>query len=896
MNKKRWLNSSVVRWLGGCRFLFTYLPIHLSTYLILSTYLPNHLSTYLYALEVGTPAGEVGEFATQQKHFYGDYLSAGPSVEKNIWGSSDTMKREFLSDGSTSYFTDINIVPGNTYYYWFREVTNEQKTPVFRTIYVSSTSPGYILLDGVRYDTTSLITNTTIWHNWANAPPPPSNLTSFWSADNNYISVEWDNPQFSGQNILDVVYGGGYEIYRSTVSYTESLTFKSSVTAISSRMNYTDNDVIAGTSYYYAIRAYDAYRPPLFSSYALTTPVGRRKYLTVNFVLNVSGLDSVRSVQIVGDFTVPPWYPGRLSLSFSGDGTWRLSYSDITTYEGAVIRYKYLLNDEIYEDDMPLALGGPYRVVTLKDEGNSQMTLRDNWSVWTPTTTPSNLPENLVGFSAEPFNNAVRISWDFDPFSTSTILGFNLYRSTVADGPYTLIFSTAQLTPEVSFSTDTVSNGTTVYYKISTVNKAGIESKLSDSIKAIPLFYGSSLPLYNVEDKFNFGNLWGIFGTRTGEAEIFWSAAEAHTHYGPPSSYVIRYATFPILDISAFKKAKLAGIARGFSSGTLQRFTTLNLGNNCPSYYFVAAAVYGGWHLVSLSTSTFIVLPERINSSVESTITKNSRNPGDSSNKIVASIELPHGSFPKDEYLVVVKNHYDLKNDSKYKVKIDAANKLSKSDERFGYLLENETSETSSVFGFELYDTLRRNFFEDKNSDGIPDKFAKKEMTIALSYSGLNVAPEELKIAVLNEKGNFWRILKDVKPEIDRENKLLKFKSRQLSVYGLFKAPKPADDLANVVVYPNPFKPHDNNPATGDYSTGIKFINLTRNARIYIYNIAGELVRQKDLFADKFGECKWDVRNDDDDYVATGVYVFVVKDETVKSGKNKFIGKLGIIR
>ncbi len=848
----------------------------------------------LSAFELGTPAGETGEFATQQKHFYGDYISAAPSVENNVWGSSSTMVFTLLPDGTTSHLSVLNIIPGNTYYYWFEsQGIDEQKAPAFRMLYVSSSSPGYVIFDGAPFSTNTLISQVTVWHNWAGPPPAPLNLTSFWSADNTFISLEWVTPQFSGQSILDLVYGGGYEIERSSVSFSENMFFISSITAITSNINYKDYNIVTDTTYYYRVRAYDAYRPPLYSTFATTIPETRRTYLTVDFILDVSNLKDVKSISIVGDFTTPTWYPGRLSLSNRGDGTWGLSWSDVSMYTGAEIKYKYLLNDEIYEDDMPLFLGGPNRVAVLKDEGLRRMTIKDNWSVWTPTITPSNLPDFIVGFSAEPRDNVVRISWDYDPFSTGTIAGYLLRRSTSPGGYALVIASTNVLGPSTYYFIDTnVLNYNTYYYELAAMRLDGNLTVWSYPIKAIPPTEGASVPIYNVvlDTRFSVGDTFGIFGDRTGEVNFKWDTTSDDPQYGKANKYVVRYSTFPVTDAAKFRKARVAGVVRGQAEGH-HRLTTLSLGENCPGYYFVVCAVYGSWHVVSLSTSTIVVAPKQFNSSTLSEIRKTTRKTGNVVySPAVASVSVPRGAFPRGEYLGVIRNYYELSIDAGYSKKISDANKLSRSDERFGYLLENEAPESSSIFAFDVYDVSRNNYFVDA------DKSAKKDITVSISYDGLNIPPEELKVGVLNEKNNFWRILKDIKPEIDHTNKVVRFKTRNLSVYGLFKAPSPASDLSNVKVYPNPFKPTDGLAETGDYFTGIKFINLTRNAKIRIYNIAGELVRDKDMNANEFGDCRWNAKNDDGEYIASGVYVFVVKDDTITAGQKKFIGKVGIVR
>jgi len=73
-------------------------------------------------------------------------------------------------------------------------------------------------------------------------------------------------------------------------------------------------------------------------------------------------------------------------------------------------------------------------------------------------------------------------------------------------------------------------------------------------------------------------------------------------------------------------------------------------------------------------------------------------------------------------------------------------------------------------------------------------------------------------------------------------------------------------------------------------------INLTLNSEVYIYNIAGEIVRHNNLPVDLTGEVRWDGKNDDGNYCASGLYLVLIKDEKLTAGKNKFLGKVAIVR
>jgi hypothetical protein len=87
----------------------------------------------------------------------------------------------------------------------------------------------------------------------------------------------------------------------------------------------------------------------------------------------------------------------------------------------------------------------------------------------------------------------------------------------------------------------------------------------------------------------------------------------------------------------------------------------------------------------------------------------------------------------------------------------------------------------------------------------------------------------------------------------------------------------------NIVVYPNPFKPKLGH-------TAIRFEQLPENVTIRIYNIAGELIRREENITT--GLFSWDVTNQHNEKVATGVYIYIITDN--KGGIKK--GKIAIIR
>ena len=93
----------------------------------------------------------------------------------------------------------------------------------------------------------------------------------------------------------------------------------------------------------------------------------------------------------------------------------------------------------------------------------------------------SNSPtaETLTGTGMAPGTHSVSLSWN--P-STSSVVGYNVYRGTVSGGPYSKLNSTPQ--PGASFTDLTVLSGATYFYVATAVDSNSVESAYSNEAKA----------------------------------------------------------------------------------------------------------------------------------------------------------------------------------------------------------------------------------------------------------------------------------------------------------------------------------------------------------------------------------------------------------------------------
>ncbi len=100
----------------------------------------------------------------------------------------------------------------------------------------------------------------------------------------------------------------------------------------------------------------------------------------------------------------------------------------------------------------------------------------------TITSNASNSPGNisLTGTGIQTaISHSVTLSWTA---STSTVVGYNIYRSTVPGGPYTLVTSSPVST--TTYTDTTVQAGVTYYYVVTAVDASGNESVYSNEASA----------------------------------------------------------------------------------------------------------------------------------------------------------------------------------------------------------------------------------------------------------------------------------------------------------------------------------------------------------------------------------------------------------------------------
>lgn len=147
------------------------------------------------------------------------------------------------------------------------------------------------------------------------------------------------------------------------------------------------------------------------------------------------------------------------------------------------------------------------------------------------------------------------------------------------------------------------------------------------------------------------------------------------------------------------------------------------------------------------------------------------------------------------------------------------------------------------------------------------------------------LAAANLAMYVLDEVTRTWQLLPST---VDSSNMVVIGTVNHLSVFTLLGNPA-SSSLAGLKVYPNPWRPGSGGPYD---AAVVRFKNLTETAEIKVFTITGELVRRLGKTAADGDEKVWDGRNDDGKKVASGVYLFLIRNP----GGEQRIGKVAIIR
>ncbi|MEW5907174.1 MAG: right-handed parallel beta-helix repeat-containing protein [Elusimicrobiota bacterium] len=154
--------------------------------------------------------------------------------------------------------------------------------------------------------------------------------------------------------------------------------------------------------------------------------------------------------------------------------------------------------------------------------------------------------------------------------------------------------------------------------------------------------------------------------------------------------------------------------------------------------------------------------------------------------------------------------------------------------------------------------------YRDDDGDGVVD--------------GTTAEAGRLRIYAASDTGNSWTPLAST---VDRTAKTVSAQTTHFSFFSAFATA--ASGLSSLKAYPNPWQPG----AGGRFdAAAVTFTGLPNEARIKVFTILGELVRQLDVTAADAGTKTWDGRNSNGSKAASGIYLVRVEsggdDRTLK--------------
>ncbi len=130
----------------------------------------------------------------------------------------------------------------------------------------------------------------------------------------------------------------------------------------------------------------------------------------------------------------------------------------------------------------------------------------------------------------------------------------------------------------------------------------------------------------------------------------------------------------------------------------------------------------------------------------------------------------------------------------------------------------------------------------------------------------------------LNGGGTYTVTPTDTNYTFNPENRLYSNLNGSITNANFTKAKDFADDLENVIAYPNPWK-------HGMGINVITFDNLMENSKIQIYTFSGNLVFEVEVDSVDY---QWDLKNKDGNDIASGIYIYFITDDKGKEKSGKF--------
>ncbi len=319
----------------------------------------------------------------------------------------------------------------------------------------------------------------------------PTNLASTLTAGK--VALTWSAPASNGGSAIT-----SYNIYRGTSAGGESATAIGTSTSLA----YTDSNVVAGTTYYYVVKAVNSVGTSAASNEASRSVPGTVPSAPTNLASTLSA--------------------GKVSLTWTAPAS--SGSSPVTGYviyrgTSSALTDQVSIGSSIttsYLDTASLIGTYYYTVKAVSSVGSSPASASISMTVEVPSTVPG----TVSGVNAVGSIGQVTLNWIAPSNGGSAITGYKLYRSTVS-GSETLV---ATLGAVHTYADTGLINGGTYYYRISAVNAIGegpLSSEVTVTVSALPSFI--SVP----ENELTVGSVYSYQALASGQGMTYYLSSNA---------------------------------------------------------------------------------------------------------------------------------------------------------------------------------------------------------------------------------------------------------------------------------------------------------------------------------------------------------------------------------
>ena len=281
------------------------------------------------------------------------------------------------------------------------------------------------------------------------APTAPASLTAT-AASSSAINLSW-SASTDNKGVT------GYRVERCQGSGCSNFV----QTATSTGTTYGDSGLSANTSYSYRVRATDA--AGNLSGYSNTGSATTKTQTTTSGTLTISPTSFS-----FGNVTV--------GTTSSKTATFTASTAAVTISAATTTNQEFTLSGLT----LPATIAAGKSVsVGVNFKPTSSGSTSATFTLTSNATNPSSTFA-ATGTGVATKQHTVGLTWTS---STSTVVGYNVYRGTATGGPYAKMNGGAIVT--TSFSDSTVTSGSTYYYVTTAVNSSGTESIKSNEVRAV---------------------------------------------------------------------------------------------------------------------------------------------------------------------------------------------------------------------------------------------------------------------------------------------------------------------------------------------------------------------------------------------------------------------------